>query len=326
MKIINWDELYRRNAPILIGLCRRYTGDEALARDLVQDTFITAFEKIADYKGKGSIESWIRKIAVNKALMYLRNHKVHMASTEMFAQAVEVEIDMENPSLNKRRAIEEASFSTNELLDVIDALPQHHKAVFNLYVIDGYKHQQIAGMLDISSGTSKSHLARARKKAQELLYERALEKKPDEKKQKRMIFFLLLLPNRIDVIFRRGFRSFEIPMGSISSAILPLTESFIQQSLSLTGKLFISVAGVSLVGMGIFLASLHLSNSKPDNFPEPVVVADTMQVQADSLSIPSDNNSMLVKPTATSPFDQSTIVVVKKQVIIHDTICLEKPH
>lgn len=326
MKKINWDELYRRNAPKLIGLCRRYTGDEALARDLVHDTFTTAIEKIADFKGKGSLEGWIRKIAVNKALMFLRSQKVYLSPLDFVDQFEKNEAEMETPSRIVRRAIEEASFTSNELLNVIDELPLHHKAVFNLYVVDGYQHQQIAEMLGISPGTSKSHLARARKKVQQLLFEKALEKGPAEKMRKTRVFFLLLLPNRIDAIFRQGFRGFEIPAESVSFPDIPLSKTIIPQGLSIAAKLIISAVGISSVGAGIFFSQLHLSGSKSVNNAHPVVVADSLPAQDEALTTSYVIDS-LPGSTPENVLDTATpLVVIKKQIVIHDTICLEKPH
>ncbi|HPR31311.1 MAG TPA: sigma-70 family RNA polymerase sigma factor [Prolixibacteraceae bacterium] len=326
MKRINWDELYRRNAPRLIGICRRYTGDEALARDLVHDTFVTAMEKIADYKGKGSLEAWIRKIAVNHALMFLRKQSTKRITSDNLSHAGEIENEMDTPVRKIQYAIEEASFTTGELLTVIDALPLHHKAVFNLYVIDGYKHKQIAEMLGISPGTSKSHLARARKKAQELLYERALEKEPEEKQRKRMLALFLLLPNRIDRLFRQGFRRFEIPSVSVSSLGPPMADTFIQQGLTFAGKLLLSGVAASFITAGFFVARPYLFNKTPIGKPKSVVVTDSLQrIKTPSLS-PTKTDSLDLILQENAPPNKQETVIIKKQIVIHDTILLEKPH
>lgn len=169
----NWDVIYKNNASKLLGVCRRYVKDEQLAEDLMHNAFITAMNKISTYSGKGIFEGWLRKIVVNTVLLYLRDSKkMQFSENEPLENQVEVTLESDVEETQKK-VIEEAGFSQQELLEVVDQLPLHHKTVFNLYVIDGYTHNEIGEMLKISGGTSKSHLARARKKIQQLLFEKA---------------------------------------------------------------------------------------------------------------------------------------------------------
>lgn len=172
----NWDVIYKNNASKLLGVCRRYVKDEQLAEDLLHNAFITAMNKINTYSGKGVFEGWLRKIVVNTVLLYLRDSKkMQFSENEPLENQVEVTLESDVEETQKK-VIEEAGFSQQELLEVVDQLPLHHKTVFNLYVIDGYTHNEIGEMLKISGGTSKSHLARARKKIQQLLFEKAMLK------------------------------------------------------------------------------------------------------------------------------------------------------
>jgi hypothetical protein len=120
--------------------------------------------------------------------------------------------ESEPESENIRTVIEQAEFSNLELLETINSLSEHHRLVFNLYVIDNYTHVQIGEELKISTGTSKSHLARARKRVRQLLYEKAMEKNQAMKKNRRALF-LLIFPaksNYIDEIFRRKFQNYSL--------------------------------------------------------------------------------------------------------------------
>lgn len=169
----NWDVIYKNNASKLLGVCRRYIKDEQLAEDLMHNAFITAINKISSYSGVGAFEGWLRKIVVNTVLLYLRDSKkMQFSDNEPLENQSDTEAESDAEQTQKR-VIEEAGFSQQELLEIVDELPVHHKTVFNLYVIDGYTHNEIGEMLKISGGTSKSHLARARKKIQQLLFEKA---------------------------------------------------------------------------------------------------------------------------------------------------------
>ncbi|MGB3946735.1 MAG: sigma-70 family RNA polymerase sigma factor [Bacteroidia bacterium] len=172
----NWDVIYKNNASKLLGVCRRYINDEQLAEDLMHNAFITAMNKISTYSGSGLFEAWLRKIVVNTVLLYLReSKKMQISDTEQIENHPISDSETESEQTQKK-IIEEAGFSQQELLEIVDKLPLHHKTVFNLYVIDGYTHNEIGDLLKISGGTSKSHLARARKKIQELLLEKAKRK------------------------------------------------------------------------------------------------------------------------------------------------------
>jgi RNA polymerase sigma factor (sigma-70 family) len=180
-----WDTIYKNNASKLLGICRRYVKDEQLAEDLMHNAFITAISKVNTFSGKGIFEGWLRKIVINTALLHLRqNKKMSFSESDPIENYQEV-VNVEEAEETQRSIIEKANFNQEELLEVVDQLPGHHKVVFNLYVIDGYTHNDIGEMLNISSGTSKSHLARARKKIQQLLYEKAMSMKENNYQTKK---------------------------------------------------------------------------------------------------------------------------------------------
>ena len=208
-----WDVAYRDNAPALLGVLRRYVRDVSVAQDLLHEVFITAIDKYESYTGKGSFEGWLYRIAVNTALTYLRNERVETQRAADLQLIDDDDTDEESVD-QVRAAIEKADFSGEELLAAIDRLPEHHKMVFNMYVMDDFSHKQIAAELNISPGTSKSHLARARKKVQKFLYEDAMNRTKKKRDRRWASGFLLLFPGKrhyIDRLYRDGLADFRIP-------------------------------------------------------------------------------------------------------------------
>ncbi|WP_345190736.1 RNA polymerase sigma factor [Algibacter agarivorans] len=142
-------ELYKLFSSKLFSVCLKYSRNYAEAEDNLQDAFLTIFKKIEQYKGKGSFEGWLKRITVNTVLQRYRNEKVFDIINENTIEDVELEVD-------------EAQVSIDYLLQIIQELPDRYRLVFNLYVLDGYSHKDIAEMLNINLGTSKSNLSRAR--------------------------------------------------------------------------------------------------------------------------------------------------------------------
>ena len=142
--------LYKRYSGILFSICLRYSPNRTEAEDNLQDAFLTIFKKIEQYKGKGSFEGWIKRITVNTVLQKYRKQRVYNIEDEaQIEQEDNVTVDTETVPLDF-------------LLKIIQELPDQYRLVFTLYVLDDYSHKEIAEMLGISDGTSKSNLARAR--------------------------------------------------------------------------------------------------------------------------------------------------------------------
>lgn len=142
-------DLYKLFSSKLFATCLKYSRNYAEAEDNLQDAFLTIFEKIEQYKNKGSFEGWLKRITINTVLQRYRNEKVFDLINENTIEEVELEID-------------EDSLSIDYLLKIIQELPDRYRLVFNMYVLDGYSHKEIANILEINIGTSKSNLARAR--------------------------------------------------------------------------------------------------------------------------------------------------------------------
>jgi RNA polymerase sigma factor (sigma-70 family) len=142
-------QLYSLYSSKLFALCLKYSRNYAEAQDNFQDGFLVIFNKIEQFGFKGSFDGWIKRVMINHVLQQYRK--------ETFLNLVHENIE-EDVDIN----IDEQDVSMDFLLKIIQELPDRYRLVFNLYVIDGYSHQEIAEMLSITTGTTKSNLARAR--------------------------------------------------------------------------------------------------------------------------------------------------------------------
>lgn len=143
------EQLYRQYAPKLFSVCLKYSSNYTEAQDNLQDGFLIIFEKINQFSFKGSFDGWLKRIMVNTVLQKYRSERF----LNLVDEEIKDEIDEE---------IDEESVSIEFLMKIIQELPERYRLVFNLYAIDGYSHQEIADMLKINVGTSKSNLSRAR--------------------------------------------------------------------------------------------------------------------------------------------------------------------
>lgn len=149
--------LYDRYAPLMFGVCRRYLKSAQDAEDVLVEAFYKVLTKLDQYQGKGSFEGWVRRIVVNEALMFLRKQHNFRFTVELN------EADQAAPA----RAAQK--LATEDILSLLNQLPTGYRTVFNLYVLEGHKHREIAELLDISINTSKSQLILAKRRMQELL-------------------------------------------------------------------------------------------------------------------------------------------------------------
>lgn len=141
--------LYELFAGKLYAVSYKYSKNQQEAEDTLHDGFLTILNKIDQFKHKGSFEGWMKRIVMNTALEKYRKDKVFPLIHEEIEDEVMVDIDEENIDLDT-------------LLTSIQKLPNRYRLVFNLYVLDGYSHKEIATLLEISEGTSKSNLSRAK--------------------------------------------------------------------------------------------------------------------------------------------------------------------
>lgn len=143
------EQLYRQFSPKLFSVCLKYSRSYVEAQDHLQDGFLLIFEKIGQFAFKGSFDGWLKRVVVNNILQQYRSTSFLSLVNEPIEAEVEIEIETDE-------------ISTEFLMKIIQELPERYKLVFNLNVIDGYSHQEIADSLKISVGTSKSNLSRAK--------------------------------------------------------------------------------------------------------------------------------------------------------------------
>ncbi len=137
---------------MLFGVCIRYTKDYSAAEDVLHESFMKIFANISSYKGKGSFGAWMRTIVINTALeKYRKQFQMYFVDNISEAEDTMIADDIYS------------EINAKDLMKLVKSLPPAYKIVFNLYAIDGYSHKEISEKLNISIGTSKSNLSRARK-------------------------------------------------------------------------------------------------------------------------------------------------------------------
>jgi len=331
-----WEDTYKKYSARMVGLCYRYVQDKRLAQDLMHDAFMTAMNKADQYKGKGKFESWLLKIAATTALMHIRSLNKQKKIEEWIILEKETEAMQESDSNSKRAIIERTEFSKEELLHIVNELPVHHRLVFQMYVVDNFTHKEIADQLNISPGTSKSHLARARKKLQEILYEKALEQKPEEKERKRLFIIPIFFGGRhayIDKKLRSELQSVEIPLEKEASFIsntdwnavqTPAKQLFYTTSAFKTGMYIAS--GITIVATSAVLFIPTGDNEIPREYIE-VEIKDSIQKTAplkDTLSLSTIDTTNGMKTKLESESEEPIVirktVLRKKTVVVIDSV------
>jgi RNA polymerase sigma-70 factor (ECF subfamily) len=150
----------------MMSACLRYISDKDEAQDILQEGFIKVFNNIAKFDFNGSLEGWVRRIIVNTAIDHIRKKK-----NDIF-QVTDHEFIINNYNKEGDETEDEniyANLKTTEIMEAIKQLSPAYRTVFSMYVIDGFSHQQIADLLNINIGTSKSNLAKARMNLQKIL-------------------------------------------------------------------------------------------------------------------------------------------------------------
>ena len=143
--------IYDQMAGKMLSICRRYIKDRMQAEDILVTSFMKVFDRIGQFKNEGSFEGWVRKIVVNESLSCLRKNTIMFMEVELAAADREMNVESVSHGLE-----------AEDLFNLVAALPEGYRIVFNLYAIDGYSHKEIANRLGISENTSKSQLSRAR--------------------------------------------------------------------------------------------------------------------------------------------------------------------
>lgn len=144
--------LYEHFAPAMLGVCFRYTKSINDAEEVLQEAFVKVFMRLNQFKKEGELGAWIRKIVVNTALNFLKTNQKYRYDLSFDEMPLHL-VSLENPAVN---------LEAKELSELIRQLPTGFQTIFNLHAVEGYKHTEIASILGISEGTSRSQYARAR--------------------------------------------------------------------------------------------------------------------------------------------------------------------
>ena len=152
---------YRYFSPKMFGICLRYANDYHHAEDILQEGFVKVFHNLDKFRGDGSFEGWVKRIFINTAIQHYRK-----AVALQDGKHAEIENDTASGSISEKAT---HSLAIQDLMRVIQQLSPGYRTIFNLYAVEGYSHKEIAELLHISEGTSKSQLARARAILQKLL-------------------------------------------------------------------------------------------------------------------------------------------------------------
>jgi len=149
--------IYDKYAPKMLSVCRQYIKDLQFAEDVMINGFLKVFNHLGSFKFNGSFEGWIRKIMIRESISYMRKQQFVVYDDELYERN-----EVDTVSISSEMDVEHIQL-------LIDALPEGYKMVFVLYVVEGYKHHEIADLLQISENTSKSQLFKARKMLQQRL-------------------------------------------------------------------------------------------------------------------------------------------------------------
>lgn len=162
--------LYQSFSPKMYGVCLRYCENPEDANDVLQEGFIKVYKSLNKFRGEGSFEGWIRRIFVNTAIEHYRKKVKLYNVTEVQENTIE---DTELDILS--------SLAVKDILNIVNELSPGYKQVFNMHVIEGYSHKEIAELLGITEGTSKSQLARAKGVLKKIIETKVIPKTAKEK-------------------------------------------------------------------------------------------------------------------------------------------------
>ena len=332
-----WSTVYRNNAPRLLGTIRRYVSDASTAEDLMHETFITAMSKYDTFRGSGSFEGWLRRIAVNIALMHLRAGRITKTGENLSHDVID-EDDSEYAGERKDTdTILAADFSEDELFAIIERLPEHYKTVFNMYVLDNFTHMEIGRRLDISVGTSKARLSRSRMKIREYLRDEAHKRK---KLKKQLFPFALVFrcPSaRIDRTVRKRLVDYAVPVDFDVSFMREAMErnATIEQILPRQtfrgSKAFYSAASCGAAATAAIFVILWLVLN-PLRAPQSADERENIPMDCDTArrdkAVATTPYSTSVEMKDTSPHTPEPVVVRKrvverKTVVVRDTVEVE---
>jgi len=327
-----WTREYQRHIDKMIGVCYRYVQNRETAEDLAHDAFLKAIEKADSFRWFGNFEHWLMRIAANTALKYLRDTPKVAHTEEMLEiEAAEEKEELDDESLAEdiMSAIRKAEFSQNEILDAIAQLPEHHRLVLNLHVFERLTHKEIAKLLNITPNTSKSHLMRARKELQQILFTKSKEK---EKKRMFILPVLFGTDTVLDKYCRQQLSGFGIaPIRPLTdhnfaaAASKPLPTSLKLRSIRTPLTIGAATVTVSAMILPFLLSPKEKAPAPiPVTEPAPIAMDSSMTLEeavpetisADSIPRPTPRNQAAVSGEKLEQTDADTIAQAPKNLVV----------
>jgi len=284
-----WTRIYEKNIGKMVGVCYRYVGDLAVAEDLAHDAFLKAIEKSDSYRRLGGFENWLMRINLNTTLDYLRRQP-------QFQSIDETDI-VDTDSAESQ--ISAADLSESEILDAICALPERHRAVFNLYVFEKQNHAQIAETLKIGLRSSKRYLSEARTYLQTSLNKTIRHKKSG------LMMLLPFIPRKshaIDLICRAKLSHLAIAptqnttLAAVNWAAAPKTSPWLVLSAAKVPAVATGVVATAVTGSVIAyqVKPAEPVTSEPD--PAPVETRFIASPPNDTISVDTVETQNFASP------------------------------
>jgi RNA polymerase sigma-70 factor, ECF subfamily len=160
------EEIFKRNKDRLFSVCYRLSGNFHTAEDILQESFLKAFRSLGQFRNDSSLATWLYRVAVNTSLAHLRQRR---RDNDLFSEMTDETEDRESESEGSGCEVQNRSWKILDLERAVSELPEGYRVVFVLHDVEGWEHQEIAGLLECSEGTSKSQLSKARLKMRKLL-------------------------------------------------------------------------------------------------------------------------------------------------------------
>ncbi len=318
--------MYNQYAPVLMGICLRYFSDKAQAEDALHEGMLIVFTKIRQYQYKGSFEGWLKRIIVNKCLDTIKKQPKNEELKDFSCEQNE-QCDLNT----KKEKVIHADFSEEEILETIQNLPVGFRTVFNLYIFEDYKHREIAKKLNISVGTSKSQLNRAREKIQENLYRQYQQK--ESKKEKKIVTASLLFMTTddlkyVDNLVKDKLKAFKGNPGNGSSMLKAAQNIRFESSLIqyLNGIFSYSISKILLlvtVVASVTLITLDKNDDSEIKEPRHIFENNKLnnKIEQELLFVMPDS----IKNNDGEAFEIDTLIENKKLVNIEQTIIRKEP-
>ena len=303
-----WTRKYRQHIASMIGLCYRYVPDRATAEDLAHDAFLRAIEKADTLRMTERFGTWLTRITLNTVMNHLRENgrMTAMDAEEIASDIPEPDSDLTPKSMLE--AIRQADLSRNDIVEAIAQLPEHHRTVLNLYVFEKLNHRQIADKLGISSNTSKSHLMRARKELQIILFNKT--------KQKNRLLMTPIIPllsadAAFDRYCRRQISSFALPpQRSLNTANLTPSTSKLPLRMRYHALRVPVAAGLGTAAVGAMLIPA------PHRQPQPPAPIHSRPAPVVALRTPASDTIAVAEMTETPT--ETVLTQLAKRSTLHE--------